>query len=106
MREYHKHQPIIDEHGNRVCMRCGAGPYQMIEFPHDCEPTTDDPGLPDYEKLERMESLLNEAARAADFYDQVISSSDDERAAVGTDHHEWLRSVCMKIRDAKNAGEI
>jgi hypothetical protein len=49
-------------------------------------------------RVEALTGVLKGSARAADFYERVISSSEDEQIAVGQDHWNWLLRAAKEAR--------
>lgn len=46
---------------------------------------------------EELQKAIAELEKALQFYDQVSRATEDERIAVGRDHHDWIMDCCRKI---------
>lgn len=54
-----------------------------------------------------LREAVEELGRAWGFHDRVVASPDDERAAVGSDHHEWCeRAARSAIRALATAPRV
>lgn len=55
------------------------------------------------ERVLVLEEALGYVRDAANFYDKVCASSNDEKIAVGRDHWDWLIDAANRARAALNA---
>jgi hypothetical protein len=46
---------------------------------------------------EQLKAALSELSEAVQFFDKVNAASEDERIAVGSDHHDWLERAAKKV---------